>query len=116
MKHLAWLLVLLVLLTACGPRAEYDIRGTWDYALTSTNGNLYDIGVITFSGKPTQGTYQLINIYDIEYNGEYTVSGTTLQLHGDDTWTGDFSDADTLSGVWGYPNDDNGTWVATRKP
>ncbi len=51
------LLLVVLLLSACQPPAEYDVRGTWDYVMTGTDGNTYDAGTITFSGEPDRGTY-----------------------------------------------------------
>ena len=83
-------LSVLVLITACAA-ADYDIRGTWDYVMTDTNQNTYDEGTITFKGSPTQGAYVQFNIYDVDYDGEYSVRGTTLVLTGDESWKADIT-------------------------
>lgn len=109
-------LSVLVLLTACAA-ADYDIRGTWDYVMTDTNQNTYDEGTITFEGSPTKGTYLQINIYDVDYEGEYTVQGTTLVLTGDESWNGEMADADHISGTWQHEGEGNsGTFEAVRLP
>jgi len=104
-----------LLLAGCAPKADFDIRGEWEYTMTTTDGNTYDVGTITFAGEPTQGTYLEINIYQVEYKGEFTVNGTVLKLTGDETWEGIVSDANNLSGTWSHTDGASGTFTATRQ-
>lgn len=109
------LLATCLLLTACVPRADFDLRGEWEYTMTTTDGNTYDTGTITFSGQPAQGTYLEINIYQVDYKGDFTVNGTVLKLTGDETWEGTFADANTMNGTWSHDDGDSGTFTAKRK-
>ena len=109
------LIILSLLLAACAPGADYDIRGDWDYTMIATDGNTYDAGTITFSGNPAQGTYLETNIYQVEYEGEFRVNGTSLQLTGDETWEGTLQDENTITGTWSHSDGASGTFTATRK-
>lgn len=109
------LLLVVLLFSACQPRAEFDVRGGWEYVMTGTDGNTYDAGTITFSGQPERGTYLEVNIYQVEYEGEFTVNGSTLKLTGYETWVGTITDGGTLSGTWTREDGSNGTFTATRK-
>jgi hypothetical protein len=96
--------------------AQYDIRGTWEYTMISSDGNVYDTGTITFSGNPEEGTYLEINIYEVDYNGGYQVNGAILTLTGDEGWKGTIEDANTMSGTWTHEEEGySGTWTATRQ-
>lgn len=106
--------ICLVLLVACAAKADYDIRGTWNYTMIAEDGNTYDAGSITFSGQPTKGTYLEVNIYDVTYEGTYTVNGTTLELEGFETWTGTVDDATHISGTWSHDDGVSGTWSAVK--
>jgi hypothetical protein len=110
-----WLVACLFLLVSCVHQADFDIRGEWEYTMITTDGNTYDMGTITFEGEPAQGTYLEINIYQVEYKGEFTVRGTVLKLIGDETWAGTISDAKTLSGTWSHTDGASGTFTAKRK-
>ncbi|MBI3158795.1 MAG: hypothetical protein HYZ26_04240 [Chloroflexi bacterium] len=126
MKRIALLAALALLLAACGGGAAgapavpadapaFDITGEWAYEMYAADGNQWDAGTITFSGSASSGTYTQINIYAIEYSGEYAVGGSTLQLSGYLNWQGAFGDADTLTGTWvDDQNDQTGTFSATR--
>lgn len=110
------LLLSILLLSACAsPGADFDIRGEWSYTMTASDGNTYDNGTITFSGEPTQGTYHQVNVYQVEYEGDFSVLGTDLTLTGDETWEGTIVDANTLSGTWTHPDGASGTFTASRK-
>lgn len=118
---LLWLAACL-LLTGCLSTPEntsaptFDIRGQWEYTMTASNGNTYDAGTITFEGELARGTYRQVNLYQVEYQGEYQVSGTTLQLTGQETWQGTIESENTISGTWSHAEDStNGTFVAQRK-
>lgn len=113
--RLCTLIAICLLLTACAPQAEFDIRGDWEYTMTAANGNIHDLGVITFSGQPTKGTYRQVNIYQVEYEGDYTVSGATLTLAEPETWVGEVA-ADAISGTWTHADGISGVFVATRRP
>lgn len=78
------------------------------------NLNTYDEGTITFEGSPTQGTYLQFNIYDVDYDGEYSVRGTTLVLTGDESWKADILDADHITGTWQHEEGQSGTFEAVR--
>lgn len=108
-------LVLVLVLTACQSTADHDIRGTWEYSMTDSNENTYDAGTITFDGTATKGTYSQVNIYDVNYDGDYTVKGSTLTLTGDESWQGEFTDTDHISGTWNHAEEGlNGTFEAVR--
>ena len=77
--------------------------------------NTYDHGTIAFSGSPAKGTYLEVNIYEVEYKGEYQVKGAALTLTGDETWQGTFADADHISGTWQHDDGFSGTFTAVRK-
>jgi hypothetical protein len=111
------LIVIALLLSACAttPSADFDIRGEWEYTMTSTDGNTYDTGTITFDGEAAMGTYLEINIYQVEYTGEFSVNGTALKLTGDETWEGTLTDANALSGTWSHSDGVSGTFTATRR-
>jgi len=115
---IAWpmllLLLVLFLLAACAPQAEHDIRGEWHYVMTDTAGNTYDDGTIIFDGEPARGTYVETNIYAIQYEGDYTVSGIKIKLSGDETWQGDVVDENTITGTWEHEDGTSGTFTATR--
>jgi len=108
-------LVGLLCLTACEGRADYDIRGTWEYLLVASDGNSFDSGTITFTGSPTRGEYVELNFYQVEYRGEYRVKGISLALTGDEEWKGTLTDANTMSGEWQHADEYSGTFTATRQ-
>jgi hypothetical protein len=110
-----FLLVACLLLAGCAPKADFDIRGEWDYTMTTTDGNTYDIGTVTFNGEPTKGTYLEINIYQVDYKGDYTVKGALLKLIGDENWEGTITDANSISGVWSHDDGASGAFTAKRK-
>lgn len=104
-----------LLCSACASKGpEFDIRGEWTYTMTATDGNTYDTGIITFSGESTQGTYRQVNIYQVEYAGDFSVNGTEFVLTGDETWEGTIVDANNLSGSWSHPDGASGTFTASR--
>lgn len=108
------LFISLSLLAACAA-PDYDIRGAWEYTLIDQNENTYDAGTITFSGSPGKGTWQLVNIYEVEYDGAYSVSGTTLKLSGDEQWGGTVTDLNHIDGTW-KSDEASGSWTAVRNP
>lgn len=120
-KRLPLLLTASMWLAGCLSASEstaqivFDVRGAWEYTMTASDGNTYDTGTMTFEGEPAKGTYLEVNIYQVEYQGEYTVSGAALQLTGQETWQGMIEDANTLTGVWSREDGTNGTFVARRK-
>ena len=111
------LFVSALLLAGCASRQpDFDVRGDWNYTMTATDGNTYDAGTITFSGEAAQGTYHQINIYQVEYEGDFTVDdGTTLVLTGDESWEGTITDANSISGTWSHADGASGTFTASRK-
>lgn len=100
---------------SCSPQADFDIRGEWAYTMTDSNNNTYDAGTIVFEGQAAQGSYRETNIYEIEYEGEFSLKRATLKLTGDETWQGTVTDADTMTGTWQHADGANGTFTATRK-
>lgn len=109
------LLLSVLLCSACATGdPEIDIRGEWSYTMTATDGNTYDSGTITFGGEPTQGTYRQVNIYEVEYEGDFTVNGSDLVLTGDETWEGTIVDANNLSGTWSHADGVSGIFTAVR--
>jgi hypothetical protein len=112
------ILLLAILLAACAPKTDVDIRGTWEYTLTAADGNTYDSGLVTFSGEPASGKLTEVNIYQVEYEGTYTATGSAVEIvvNGSEVWKGSFSGDAALSGTWQAPGGASGTWTATRKP
>ena len=108
-------LIVLLGLTACGGSADFDIRGTWEYTMIATDGNTYDHGTITFSGNPSKGSYLELNIYLVEYEGEYQIKGTTLTFTGDESWQGAVESANQMSGTWQHDDGFSGTFTAMRQ-
>jgi hypothetical protein len=108
-------LIFSLLLAGCAPKAEFDIRGDWNYTLTASDGNVFDTGTMTFSGKDTAGTFVEINIYQVEYKGEFTMKGKDLQLTGEETWICTVADANSFSGTWKHNDGVSGTLIAIRK-
>ena len=105
-------LLLIVIFSGCEEPAEYDIRGTWDYAQYHLDSLLYDNGTITFVGELTRGDWTQYNFYDVEYTGTYSVSGTQVALDGElEDWTGSFIDETHMEGSW-QSEEDSGTWIA----
>jgi len=105
-----------LLLSACAAKEpQFDVRGEWEYTMIATDGNTYDNGTITFSGEPTQGTYRQVNVYQVEYEGEFSVDVTNLVLTGDETWEGMILNANNLSGTWSHADGVSGTFRAIRK-
>ena len=129
MKKLFLLMILSILfLSGCGSKkpltAEYDITGTWEYTMSELDqqDTVYDTGTITFTGTPTEGTYTLVNYYEIEYSGSYIVNKVVFGLDGGEEFRvkGSFPDADHLFGTWesGDSREIGGTgglWTAVRK-
>ncbi len=113
--NVIFFLTALFLIASCIPAAEFDIRGGWDYTMTDTNGSIYDDGSITFSGKLAGGTYLEINIYQVEYEGEFSVDGSTIKLTGDENWDGMIIDGNTINGTWSHEDGFSGTFIAIRK-
>lgn len=107
--------VVLVMVTACGPKADHDIRGTWDYTMLFDDGNTYDEGAITFTGSPEKGTYLQSNIYDVEYEGTYTVNGAEIKVSGDESWQGILNSATQMGGTWVHEGEASGTWEAVKQ-
>lgn len=123
MKKIGPLLFLVALLSIAGCTAQpakntepaaYDILGTWEYTLTTPDGNEYDTGTMEFTGDSNQGNWTQLNFYDIEYTGTYTVSGDSISLAGDATWQGHFIDSTHISGQW-QNNEASGEWTAVKK-
>ena len=109
-------LILSMLLAGCAPTADFDIRGEWNYTLITADGNGYDTGTITFSGKDAMaGTYVETNIYLVQYKGEFTMKGKTLQLSGDEPWKCTVIDSNNFSGTWSHNDGVSGTLTAIRK-
>ena len=113
--RLIFVLMVLLSLSSCAPKADFDIRGTWEYTMTSIDGNQYDIGTITFDGTDTKGNYTQLNIYDVEYVGTYKVSGVEVTLTGYENWDGTLSSENTMKGSWQHDDGAQGTFEATRQ-
>ena len=109
------IVLLIGLCTACGAKADYDIRGTWGYTMLAQDGNTYDTGTITFADGSTKGTYLQVNIYAVEYEGEFTVKGVDLKLTGDETWQGTVTSATEMGGTWSHAGEASGIWTATKQ-
>lgn len=92
----------------------YNILGEWEYTLITTDGNTYDSGSITFTGAADQGRWTLLNFYEVEYSGTFTVNGDAINLMGDGTWQGNITDAYHMNGTW-QNNEVRGTWTAVKK-
>jgi len=124
MKTFRYLLILIAFLwvAGCAAKSEtkietpaaHNIVGKWEYTLTASDGNVYDNGTIEFKGIPNQGTWTLLNFYDVEYKGTYTVNGNTISLLGDEKWEGNFLDDTHITGQW-QNNEASGEWTAVKK-
>jgi len=125
MKKIILLLVLLtLLLTGCGGKSDelypptYTIAGEWEYTMSKLDqqDTVYDSGTITFTGSPAEGTYTLVNFYDIEYSGTYVVSNIAFSLEGADGLVvqGSFPEPGHLFGTW-ESDDAGGLWTAVQK-
>jgi hypothetical protein len=108
------ILLVIFIFAGCEVTAEYDIRGTWDYAQYHMDSILYDNGTITFEGNPINGTWTLYNFYDVEYSGTYQVSGTHVMLIGEESWAGIFMDENHMQGTW-EGEEESGDWEAVRQ-
>ncbi len=125
MKKIILLLTLLALfLAGCGDKNEelypptYTITGEWEYTMSELDqqDTAYDSGTITFTGSASEGTYTLLNFYEIEYTGTYVVSNIAFSLEGDDGLVvqGSFPEPGHLFGTW--ENDETGgLWTAVQK-
>jgi hypothetical protein len=100
----------MIILTACSPKADYDVRGTWTYTILAPNGDTFDTGAITFRGEQR-------NIYNVDYEGEYTVKGAAIALTGDEVWQGTVTGPNQMGGTWVHEDetDGNGTWSAIKQ-
>ncbi len=107
--------LLLVFCSSCTPKPDFDVRGTWDYTMFAENSEVYDIGTIIFDGQGASRDYTQINIYDVEYVGNYTVSASVITLTGYENWQGILTDANTMNGDWQHDDGSQGTFEATRK-
>ena len=112
-----------LLLSGCGgapaapaPGGTFDPRGAWQYVLTADNGNTYDAGTITFRGEAAAGSYVQINIYNVEYEGEYSFRDGVFSLQGDQVWSGAFIDSEHMRGSFESSDGVRGVWEATRQP
>jgi len=114
-RFLPILLIACLILAGCAPKTDFDIRGEWEYTMTTADGNTYDTGTITFSGEPAKGTYFEINIYQVDYKGDYTINGTSLKLTGSETWQGKVENANSINGTWSHNDGSNGKFTANRK-
>ena len=112
---ISFIVACLFLLASCTPQADFDIRGEWHYTMIAADGNTYDTGTITFSGEPAKGRYLQVNIYEVEYEGEFTLNGTALKLTGYETWEGTIADANTIEGTWSQEDGFGGVFSARRK-
>lgn len=121
-KHTILFIVAVIFLTGCGSQSAantevppaYNILGEWEYTLIATDGNTYDSGTITFTGTSSQGNWTLLNFYEIEYTGSFTVNGVVINLTGDGTWQGQIVDASHMNGTW-QNNEASGKWTAVKK-
>ena len=50
-------LSLALLLGGCIASYDYNVKGTWDYALYASDGHAYDKGTVTFTGNPMSGNF-----------------------------------------------------------
>jgi hypothetical protein len=116
-RKVSFLLFLFAFLSGCTSASspDFDIRGVWDYTMTGTGGNTYDVEVITFSSEPARGTFLEVNIYQVEYAGKFALKGNSLTLTGGETWQGVMVDANTIEGAWKHDDGASGTFTASRK-
>lgn len=108
-------LIIILVFASCATKAGFDIRCEWEYTLTDLDGNVYDTGTIIFSGEPAEGIYHQINIYQVEYEGRFTVNGSTLELTGYEMWKGTMANANTIEGTWTHDDGTAGTFSAFRR-
>ncbi len=65
--------------------------------------------------RNTDGSVTLVNFYDIEYHGEYSVSGLEVSLRMDQVWIGRFHADNRIAGTWMDSNGvTSGEWEAKR--
>jgi len=114
-RFLPILLIACLTLVGCTPKIDFDIRGKWEYTMTAVDGNTYDTGTITFNGEPAKGTYHEVNIYQVNYSGEYSMNGAVLNLTGSETWKGEFVGTNSIKGIWRHNDGVSGTFIALRK-
>ena len=117
MRVWRWIVLLCVALTlmACGGggTATYDVRGDWDYILSTPAGGVFDAGTITFRGRPTRGQSERLTADGLTYEGDYTVQNEQITISGHEAWEGAFLDADMITGTW-EGEGVRGTWSAVR--
>jgi hypothetical protein len=102
-------------------KTKYDLRGTWSLTRSSDFYWITNPRTFVFVGtSKDSGTLTVTNFQD---NGPWTADGKnvsfTMTTNSTYLWTftGAFSDKDTLSGTLNYhdaSHDINGTWTATR--
>jgi hypothetical protein len=83
-----------ITLTAVRETSHGKIRG---FTFTGTR---IRCGSITFTGSSAQGSASLVSVYDIEYQGEYSVSGSNISVQLDQVWTGWFFADERMAGTW----------------
>ncbi len=115
--RLLWLIAVMsfLVLTACIASYEYNIIGTWDYTMYTSDGNPYDKGTITFSGNPMNGSYLILNYDQEEIEGTFTLQEDEIRLTVSENWMGTLSDENTMSGEWWHGDGTRGTFEATRQ-
>ncbi len=118
----AAVVAVLVLVVA---KSKYDITGKWTFVMTAQGGNALDQtwDPVTFTGSKKSGTYQIQNYGDGA--GSYTVDGKNVSMKStfsgyNWTFTGTFTDANTMSGTStfiesGNPTPDTWNWTATKQ-
>jgi hypothetical protein len=102
-------------------KTKYDLRGTWSLTRSSEFYWITNPRTFVFAGtSKDSGTLTVTGFAD---NGPWTADGKdvsfTMTTNGTYLWTftGAFTDKDTLSGTLNYhdaSHDINGTWTATR--
>jgi len=93
-------------------KEKYNIVGSWNLNFRWTNSGSTGATVITFSGNKKSGSFQ-----SSVYTGTYTVNGknVTWVYSGGTTYTGNFTDKNSMSGTMVDYNGNPGTWTATKQ-
>jgi hypothetical protein len=107
-------LAAIFILSSCHPQPNFGIRGDWNYIMTEENDNTYT-GTIRFDGNTIKGTYPQVNIYEIEYEGEYVIKKNNITLGEDESWDGVFANENNISGTWQQDAEAKGSFEAIRK-
>lgn len=92
---------------------SYDIRGTWSVQGTWSGGSTFTISK-RFSGEKKSGAVVIEDLLTGTYNVNGKDVSWTYAFIISVTYTGKFTDKDSMSGTMANTLGENGTWTATR--